>query len=126
MEIVRAALDAGDRGDWDEFMSYLSPDIEIDARAIGEWRGIYRGSDQVERGMQRFREPWKSVRTEIDEFIDAGEHVVTRGTAHFVGRDGIEVQAGGAYCWTFRDGVIIRVLFSNEFNEALEAAGLSE
>jgi hypothetical protein len=42
------------------------------------------------------------------------------------GRDGIEVQAKGAYCWTFRDGVIIRGLFSNEFGEALEAAGLRE
>ena len=66
------------------------------------------------------------MRIEIDQLIDAGEHVVQRGTAHFVGRDGIEVQAKGAFCWTFRDGVMIRGLFSNEFDDVLEAAGLSE
>src|SRR3954466_2770093 len=126
MEIVRRAWDAWNRGDWDEWRSYLSPDIELDASAIGEWRGAYRGLDQLERAIRQFSEPWKSVRIEIDELIDAGEHIVQRGAAHFVGRDGIEVQAKGAYCWTFRDGVIIRGLFSNEFDDALEAAGLSE
>ena len=126
MEIARAALDAWNRGDWDEWRSYLSPDIEFHSSSLGEWRGVYRGPDQIERAMQRFMEPWKSVRIEIDELIDAGEHVVARTTGHFVGRDGIEVQAGGAWCWTFRDGVMIRGLFSNEFEEALAAAGLSE
>jgi ketosteroid isomerase-like protein len=127
VEIVWQAWDAWNRGDWDEWRSYLSPDFEFDgSSALGEWRGVTRGPDQVLRGIQQFLEPWKSVRIEIDELIDAGEHVVQRGTAHFVGRDGIEVQAKGAYCWTFRDGVIIRGLFSNEFDDVLEAAGLSE
>ena len=127
VEIVRRAWDAWNRGDWDEWRSYLSPDFELDgSSALGEWRGVTRGSDQVLRGIEQFLEPWKAVRIEIDELIDAGEHVVQRGTAHFVGRDGIEVQAKGAYCWTFRDGVMIRGLFSNEFDDALEAAGLSE
>jgi ketosteroid isomerase-like protein len=127
VEIVRRAWDAWNRGDWDEWRSYLSPDFEFDgSSALGEWRGVTRGPDQVLRAIQQFREPWKSVRIEIDEVIDAGKHVVQRGTAHCVGRDGIEVQAKGAYSWTLRDGVIIRGLFSNEFAEALEAAGLSE
>ena len=127
VEIVRAAWDAWNRGDWDEWRSYLSPDLELDASSnLGEWRGVYRGLDQVERGMQRFREPWKSVRLEIDELIDAGDHVVQRGTMHLVGRDGIELQARGAFCWTFRDGVINRGLSSNEFDDVLKAAGLSE
>ena len=127
MEIVRAVWDAWNRGDWDEWRSYLSPDLEFDSSsALGEWRGVARGPDQVLRATQQLREPWQSVRVEIEELIDAGEHVVHRSTAYFVGRDGIEVQAKGAYCWTFRDGVIIRGLFSNEFDAALEAAGLRE
>ena len=126
VEMARAALDAWNRGDWDEWLSYLSPDIEFRSSALGEWRGVYRGSDPMEGAMQRFMEPWKSVRIEIDELIDAREHVVARTTGHFVGRDGIEVQAGGAWCWTLRDGVMIRGLFSNEFEETLAAAGLQE
>ena len=127
VEVVRAAWDAWNRGDWDEWRSYLSPDFELDGSStLGEWRGVHRGLDQVERAMQQFKEPWKSVRIEIDELIDAGEYVVTRTTGHFLGRDGMEVQAGGAWCWSFRDGVVIRGLFSNEFDDALEAAGLTE
>ena len=126
VEIVRASVDAGNRGDRDEWRSYFSPDIEFNFSGLSEWRGVYRGLDQMERGWQQFMEPWKSVRIEIDELIDAGEHVVQRGTGYFVGRDGIEVQARGAFCWTLQDGVIIRGLYSNEFDEALEAAGLSE
>jgi len=42
------------------------------------------------------------------------------------GRDGIEVQARGAWVWTFRDGSVARVTFYPERQDALEAAGLSE
>ncbi len=81
VEIVRAAWDAWNRGDWDEWRSYLSADFELDdSSALGEWRGVTRGPDQVLREIQQFLEPWKSVRIEIDELIDAGEHVVQRGT----------------------------------------------
>jgi ketosteroid isomerase-like protein len=86
VEIVRRAWDAWNRGDWNEWRSYLSPDFELDnSSALGEWRGVTRGPDQVLRAIQQFLEPWKSVRIEINELIDAGEHVVQRGTAHFVG-----------------------------------------
>ena len=44
VEIVRAAWDAWNRGDWDEWRSYLSPDFELDgSSALGEWRGVTRG-----------------------------------------------------------------------------------
>jgi ketosteroid isomerase-like protein len=71
-------------------------------------------------------EPWESVRIEIDEIIEADNHVVTRTTGHFVGRDGIQVETHTGWCWTFRDGQVTRVLISNELTDALEAAGLSE
>jgi hypothetical protein len=41
------------------------------------------------------------VRFKIDEFIEAGEHVVTRQTGQFMGRDGIQVEAHTGWCWTF-------------------------
>jgi ketosteroid isomerase-like protein len=127
VEIVRAWADAWN-GDFEGWLSsHGSPDIELDGSSmLGEWRGVYRGLDQALRAIPKFREPWKSVRIEIDEVIDAGEHVVVDTTGHLVGRDGIEVQVRSAWCFTFRDGVVIRVLYCNEFAEALEAAGLSE
>ena len=128
VEAVRAAIDAWNRGDWDEALKDGAPDVELDnSSAMGEWRGVHKGPDEVKRMWRKFVEPWESVRIEIDEFIDAGEHVVTRQTGRFTGRDGIQVETHDTgWCWTFRDGVVTRVFASNEFDEALEAAGLRE
>ena len=72
---------------------------------------------------ERFVEPWRSVRIEVEEFVEAGEHIVTRQTGYFVGRDGIEIQVRTGWCWTFRGGALIRLLAANEVEDALEAAG---
>ena len=80
----------------------------------------------MKRLWEKFTGPWESVRIEIDEIIAADKHIVTRQTGHFVGRDGIEVTTRTAWCWTFRDGQLTRVLISNELTDALEAAGLRE
>ena len=126
VEVVRAALAAWNRRDWDEALKDAAPDVEVDGSSMtGEWRGVHRGPDEVKRWWEKFMEPWESVRIEIDEIIDAGEHVVTRQTGRFVGRDGIQVETHTAWCWTFRDGTLTRVVASNELDEALEAAGLS-
>jgi ketosteroid isomerase-like protein len=68
----------------------------------------------------------ESVRREPDEFIEAGEQVVTPITSNHRGRDGIELQARVAMVWTISDGAITRATFYQELQEALEAAGLSE
>jgi ketosteroid isomerase-like protein len=73
-EIVRAALAAWNRRDWDEALKDAAPDVEVDSSSItGEWRGVHRGPDEVKRLWEKFMEPWESVRIEIDEIIDAGE-----------------------------------------------------
>jgi SnoaL-like domain len=99
----------------------------IDAsRNTGEWRGVHRGRDQAKRLWETFVEPWESARAEVEEYIDAGEHVVTRMTGRFLGGDGIEVQVKIGSCLTLHDGLVTHRLAANDFEEALEAAGLSE
>jgi ketosteroid isomerase-like protein len=127
VEVVLRFIAAWSRRDWDEALKDVAPDIEVDNSSnTGEWRGVHRGPDEVKRLFEKFVEPWESIRTEIDEIIEADNHVVTPGTAYFLGRDGIEVTARQAFCWTFRDGQLTRVLISNELTDALEAAGLRE
>jgi ketosteroid isomerase-like protein len=126
VETVLAAMDAWNRGDWDEALKDAAPDVEWDASTnSGEWRGVHRGHDQVRQLWRSFLEPWESLRIEIDEVIDAGDHVVTCQTGHLRGRDGIEVTTRTSWVWTFRDGVVTHVEAFNE-REALDAAGLSE
>ncbi len=124
VEIVKAALTAANRGDW-QFKD-AGRDAEVDlSRAVGLDRGVYR-IDQFRRLAEKFGKSWESVRYEADEFIDAGEYVVTPFTNRLLGRDGVEVQARGTWLWTIRDGVITRLCLYQELQDALKAAGLSE
>ncbi len=130
VELIRAAMDAWNRGAWDEALRDAAPDFVLDnSMNKGEWRGVHRGPDQVKRAWQTFTEPWQSVRIDISEFIEAGEGViVTRQTGHFVGRDGIELPgpARSGWLWKVRDGKLLYVATYNDLDEALEAAGVSE
>jgi ketosteroid isomerase-like protein len=126
VEVVRAAIDAYNRGGWEAALKDAAPDFELDwSRAIGPLRGVY-GREQVRRLGAEFAENFESTRIEPHEFIEAGEHVVVPWTLHVVGRDGIEVQARVTWTWTIRDGAIERACMYQERREALEAAGLRE
>jgi ketosteroid isomerase-like protein len=125
VEIVRAAIDAFNRGDVGAGLKDAAPSFENDfSRSVGPERGVY-SLDQVGGLLDRFAEPWESQRYEA-EFIEAGEHVVTPFTSYHRGREGIEVQARAAWVWTIRDGSIARACFYQERQEALEAAGVRE
>ena len=130
VEIVRAAMDAWNRGDWDETLKHGAPDIVLDnSMNAGEWRGVHQGPEQVKRAFQMLTEAWHSVHIEISEFIEADEGVlVTRQKARFVGRDGIELPGPtrSGWLWKLRAGKIVFVATYNDLDEALEAAGLQE
>src|SRR6476660_8609467 len=104
VEIVKAAIDAYNRGDLDAAVKDAAPDYELDlSRAVGVDRGVYTLRQQ-RRLWEEFRQAWESDQIGADEFIDAGEHVVTPFTNHLRGRDGVEVEARGVWVWTSRDG----------------------
>ena len=79
----------------------------------------------MRRALSEFYEGWQSVRIDEPEFIEAGEHVVVPWTAHFVGRDGIEVQARSTWLIRFRDGKQTSLTLYQTKQDALVAAGLS-
>jgi ketosteroid isomerase-like protein len=125
VEIVRAAIEAYNRGDWDAALKDAGPDFEFDlSRAIGPQHGVY-GRDQVQQAWSEFADSWQNVRIEPDEFIEVGESVVVLWTTHVVGRDGLAVQSRVAWVFTIRDGAMDRACIYQERDAALEAAGLS-
>ena len=126
IEIVRAAVDAANRGDWDAAFKDAAPTFEWDnSRAVGVERAVWT----VDEARQFFTEMtafWESAGIEINELIPMGDQVVVPHTTHVRGRDGIEVQARTTWLFTIRTGKIERVCLYQDRREALEAAGLQE
>ena len=126
VEIVRRAWEAFERGDWESAFRDVASNYELDwSRTLGPLPGVYRG-EEAQRVLIDFLESWQSVRIEPHEFIEEGEHVVVPATEHFVGRDGIGVQARNIWSWTIRDGMIVRACLYQNKQEALKAVGLEE
>ena len=123
---MRRGFASANAGDWESFFRDIAPNYELDfSRAQGLFRRVYRG-EEAQRLQIDFYESWQSVRTEPHEFIEVGEHVVVPQTTHFVGRDGIGVQARNTWTFTIRDGMIVRSCLYQDKQEALKAVGLEE
>jgi ketosteroid isomerase-like protein len=126
VEVVKAAIDAYNREDWDALFKHMAPGFELDfSRAVGPVSGVL-SLDQVRRTLEDFAGYWESLRLVPHEFIEAGEHMVVPWTAHVTGRDGIELVSRPTFVWTIRNGAIERGTLYQEKEDALEAVGLSE
>ena len=127
LEIVHQVFNALTRDDLPAAMKHAGADFVFDfSRSRGLERGEY-GPDELPAFQETFGGAWKSMRWEIEEFIEAaGDRLVTVQAVHMRGRDDIVVTTRGAWLWLFRDGRITRVTFFQERGEALEAAGLSD
>jgi ketosteroid isomerase-like protein len=122
--IVADAVAALNRSDWDAALKHASPDLVFDtSRTLGEWRGVYKGTEDVKRVWREFAAPWVTVRREIDEVIE-GDGWVTRITVYFEGREGIEVRIRTSWVWTIQNGAVTQITVYNDLGDALAAAGL--
>jgi ketosteroid isomerase-like protein len=119
--------------------AHSAPDVEpfadIPAPAFAEdftaaffgsgMRGEYEGVEGLIAGWRDWLVAWESYDLEAEEFIAAGEHVVVfvraRGRTT---RDGVEMEHAPAAVWTLRDGLVRRIEFHIDRDEALAAAGL--
>ncbi len=125
--IVRNAIDAWNREDWDVAFEAAAPGFELDmSRAEGPVNGVF-DLEQARTILVEFAQSWESIRIEPGEFIEAGEHlVVVPQTMHVRGREGIEAASRVANVWTICDGAVEQISMYQERKDALEAVGLSE
>jgi ketosteroid isomerase-like protein len=129
VEIVREAIEAFNRGDFEAALKRMHRDIEwqtLDAFPDAE---TYRGREEVREFWQTWRDTFRGFRLHLEECVPVGEHYVLatfRVSGEGAG-SGVGVESPAVFqLGEMRDGQVIRVgMFSNE-NDALEAAGLSE
>src|SRR5437588_4190006 len=96
------------------------------ASELGMSFGPVQGVEGFADGWRNWLEAWNRYEIQAEEFIDAGERVVVfaRVSAR-TGRDGVEMEHAPAAIWTLRDGLVVRIEFYLDRDEALRAAGLA-
>ncbi len=133
VEVVRRVYEAVARRDADIVLSLYDPGVIWDAtrgthlgNLVGA--GIYHGHEGLLDWNRQWSEAWEDPEWWTDELIDAGENVVAVVSARARGRTSGAVVEGfmGAGVWTIRDGKIVRVVWFQTREEALEAASFSE
>jgi ketosteroid isomerase-like protein len=124
---ARAFIEAYNRRDFDAAVESFDPEIDwiLPAHQSSD---SCRGPDQIKRFWEGIDETFDTLRLDPQEFLDAGDRVVTR--LHHYGRgkgSGIAIDEELYHqVATFHAGKIVRLEYFVEWSEALAAAGLSE
>lgn len=125
VEIVRRAIEAFNRRDFDAALRDVAADATIDmSHSLGLQAGVYVGHDAIRRLWTEMTEPFEHHRMVLEELVPQGEHVVVSITAQMRGRGGIRVEAKSAPVATLRDGRVVRWTVYQDKAEALSAVEL--
>jgi ketosteroid isomerase-like protein len=123
VENVRRAFEAWLRGDSEEALAGLDPDI-VYKPAQEE---VVQGLDAVRASWERWQASWQEQEVTLEETIDAGDHVIQAILFRGRGRGrGIEVEGRFFQVLTIKDGKAVRWEEFSDRAEALEAVDLSE
>ena len=108
VQAIRDLYEAFGRKDLPAMLAMLHPQVEFSQSPLLPWGGIYRGQEEASRFFITLAEHVDS-RIEVDDIIDAGEHIVALG--HSRGRvraNGQAFEVAIAHVWTMRQGKALR------------------
>jgi ketosteroid isomerase-like protein len=123
VEIVRAALEAFARGDVDEALQRVHPDMV--SRRIDPDGAEFHGRDGLLALMADWGEGFAEWRYRAEEFIDAGDKVVVRLFQWGTGAEsGVPVSGDYWLTYDFVGGYVTRFTIYADREQAFEAVGL--
>jgi ketosteroid isomerase-like protein len=128
VELAREAIDRFNRGDDDATLDALyDPNAVWHSRTDEPDTGIYQGRESIRELWRMWRGMFEDFRAEVEEYIDAGDHVISPGWLCGRGRDsGVEVREPYTWVGRWRDGKLVEIREYRTKAEALEAVGLWE
>ncbi len=126
VEIVHEIFDAWNRGDLARIHEYMHPDWEWrTAQRFPGTEAVYRGREGFTHFWNTFREPWETIRVDVERVEDLGDAVLVLQTFYGKGTgSGVEVTTEYANVVTFRDGRVVHQIGYGDWDSALRAVGL--
>jgi ketosteroid isomerase-like protein len=120
VDTARSAYEAFGRGDLEALKDWLAEDsvwVTSDELPLG---GRTEGRDQILANFAQIPNYWTSFSVEPEEFIDAGEYVVVRGTQRAATDKG-SFEAPYAHIIKYADG---KAVLGEFFGDSAKAAAL--
>jgi ketosteroid isomerase-like protein len=128
VELVRETFEAWNRGDLEAVLESLGPGWQWHpARLFPGTDAVYRGKEGFTRFWNTFREPWESIRIEIERIEDLEDRILVLIMFYGKGKgSGVDVTGEYANVFTFRDGLVTYQVGYGDWKSALDAVGLLE
>ena len=128
VDAARHLIQAFNRRDLAALTERFDPEIEwTPGGPAAVERDVYRGHDEVSNGIAATWETWETFQLEEHEARDLGDAVLWLGRARLTGgASHMELEQEFAIRLLMRHGRIVRLDGYRTWQDALEAAGLSE
>jgi ketosteroid isomerase-like protein len=128
VEVIRAGYAAWARRDLDTWLETLHPEVEFQTSgSFPDLAPIYRGHQGMRSFWDAMLVPWGSFHLDVERIVEGDEcaAVAIRFRAQGKG-SGVLTDLRQGHALRFEGGRIVKVSAHASFEEALEAAGLSE
>jgi ketosteroid isomerase-like protein len=128
VEIVRRAVEAWNRRDAELWTTYAAPEVEWMPAGPAAVEGtVYRGYEDVVRGLESVWQTWDVVCFEESEVRDLDEVVLWLGRLRLRGAAShVELDQEFAVRFVLVDGKLLTVEAFIGWRQGLDAVGLSE
>jgi ketosteroid isomerase-like protein len=130
--LVRKFYDAFSRGDIDEALEYLHPEVDVrlamdPMEAVAGSRRELRGHDGVRVFFDLLNESWEEFTVEIKEVVEGRDgRAISFETWSVRGPKGIVIDTELVDVYGFRDGLLASCDGFRDKRDAMEAFGASE
>jgi ketosteroid isomerase-like protein len=124
LALVREALEAFQRGDWDALVAFLDPEVDVYASPQVAESGRYHGREGWTEWASRWLEAWESFEVEAEGIEPVGEdHVLLSVRQYGKGKgSGVPVEQSVCCMLELRHGLATRYHVYPDREGALEAA----
>ncbi|MDY6936690.1 MAG: nuclear transport factor 2 family protein [Cyanobacteriota bacterium] len=128
LDIIKTLYQAFENGQIDTILDILDPNVEWHESEKLPYGGTFIGRDAVLAGVfQKIGAEWENFTARVDEFLDAGETIVTlgvdRGTYKATGKS---MAAPTASVWTLKNGKVVKFVQYIDTMKVCEAVSSSD
>jgi ketosteroid isomerase-like protein len=128
VELWRRFNAAFNTRDFDAYIGYFDPDVELESAFSAVGGAVYHGHDGLRRWQRDFDDAWgDEIRVEVEAYFDLGEHTLAFSVLRGRGRQsGAEVEMPITTVLRWRSGLIVYFKSYAHREQALRDLGVTE